>query len=928
MATIVLDSKRARYTARAIETLATHWGLTCKSSGSVDAGETTIGILFWFGEPAELFFFEDFSRQWESGVRRFVLFSPELGDRRPWDGLPAGYQAAFADRVTLCPSPGADALQRALKKAQENGHKASEWAAVRLNEIIEARAVYSAVVRRFSHSSGADVSNQFLAPARLLLLDRTIAAEQAIKGSRPDWHRIWLEDSGGGFDGALHRAGLKGTLISELIDSSTRLADWLKGESAAISPGDVSRTMALLTACRVASGEHTNASDVGSPGEGVSPIRLDSVLGRVRQVGEPFKIVVVDDDAKAWRCVFQRLQERLQTRTCEVEFWFSADARTVATSDYASPQTRPLSFDEYDLVVLDVFLRQKRSGLELLREVRRDFPNLPVLLWTTSRDEELAAEACLANGIILKKTVQWESLEDSVLSWVREGRSKGSRSLASPYFNHVIHKEEHRSVAVAVFDWCLKQLDSFHALDGSYFRYFTDHGGRHVVRLLELLEQALRPFAGRADNRVLAPEPDAREFELLALYLAVVCHELGMFPLKSHGTVEEFGRMPPEYLDDVRSLHALRGMALLHPPLPWARGGSSPVAGSNGPAKPRADYWSDADGTSLGEKLRELNHPEGASADKPVSLSDLLAVLVGYHARCLESLAEADFLKWPSDVPRFSKLKSASATLAESDAIYWRTLTELEEAFKDHTAVKERLRNQCALFRFVDAIDVSSSRNPALFLIHHRDRNAANNREYLKRQICREVSIGRSGDLAVSVRAEAPGKDVIVAALGTLIAVEPSTLTGGVAELKKVLEDMASLDSDFAAKPWDEHEGARKLPVNLQKCLDAWLRLTWAAIIKPEFASRRLIDHLDEVGVWDKGADRITDDGRKLIAGMTALSMAGEILDEYRAITETGLDDVLRLGSFNYEGWEANQTETTVTILGEGLRQYRVGQPI
>jgi hypothetical protein len=86
--------------------------------------------------------------------------------------------------------------------------------------------------------------------------------------------------------------------------------------------------------------------------------------------------------------------------------------------------------------------------------------------------------------------------------------------------------------------------------------------------LWELLEQAFQPFLQDAKEALLPIDEKQRELEILGLYLAVICHELGMFPMKIGEKVEDFAILGRGYLDDVRSLHAVRGMVLLHDATP------------------------------------------------------------------------------------------------------------------------------------------------------------------------------------------------------------------------------------------------------------------------------------------------------------------------------------------------------------------------
>jgi hypothetical protein len=531
-----------------------------------------------------------------------------------------------------------------------------------------------------------------------------------------------------------------------------------------------------------------------------------------------------------------------------------------------------------------------------------------VLLWTTSRDDEITTKASQANGILLKKTINWPDLAQAVDAWLPEGRAKRI-SLPSAFFNHTLRRDDYRQLVWDCTDWCLKQLDSFHALDGSYFRFFTDHGGRHIIKLLELLAQSLQPFLGASDERVLASDPAKREFELLSLYLAVVFHELGMFPMKVGGHVEDFASLTSDYLDDVRSLHAPRGMALLH--------------------DAEGSFWNDDQGRALGARLGSVLRP-GSSVG---SLRDSIAVLVGYHARFFPSLEAGLFLSWvPSK--RFENLRAPVAFLARTENVFKVALEELKKTLVEDASGYERLRRQCALFRFVDAMDIAGSRNPALFLIHNPKRGAENNREYLKRQVCASVEI-KSGQVIAQMRALPPVAEKVLAALSAAqqfklvrrkVAEADLQAAGVAGSLPELCEPWALMREVHGLSPTERKKRLAGSVRVLQKPLDAWLSETWK-VIMGNGGSYPFTRHLEDLGVIETGqlAPRATREGKELIASLSALSVAGEILDEYEAMIEADLDRSISLKEFlwaDMTSWHEGPP-IELTILKEGLRQYQ-----
>ena len=582
---------------------------------------------------------------------------------------------------------------------------------------------------------------------------------------------------------------------------------------------------------------------------------------------------------------FEHLQTTLKNGSpaLDVRFEFSLDGEAICCA--GEPANALLDFSQFDLVVLDVFLGGSR-GTDTLRRLRRDFSQLPVLLWTTSRDEEITAEATLANGILLKKTVTWEQLQNAVRTWAPHGKAMRTHTLPNPFFNHAIKNLKYRNLAVQFHEWCLKQLDSFHALDGEYFRFFTDHGGRHIVKLWELMERTLRPFLQDDKQTVLPTDPNPRELEILGLYLAVICHELGMFPMRIGDNVEDFSKLGAGYLDDVRSLHAVRGMVLLHD------------SKSSPDGKHIGQYWNDNRGRELGAMLR---------AEDLHELADRLAVLVGYHARVFKSLGEDEFLNWKKSQrgldAKIKKLASPVPSLSRTDDAFRSTYLALESVFKD-SPIRERLRRQCALFRFVDALDITASRNPAEFLVGSGTLPTKQYAENLKRELCRCATI-ENGDVRVEMAVQAPSFKMVKA---IIFYVHDKKLMEK-EDHKNAVKAFCFVQDELAARPhvkmpWivpTKPSGRSQIfkassALLLQKPLDCWLKEVWKLLIE-EKGNTELIKHLKKLNILDAKAQapKLRFEGAKAIASVTALSVAGELLDEYQAIVEAELSDKIRL---------------------------------
>jgi CheY-like chemotaxis protein len=861
----------------------------CACAPNSEESEAGILVLFWFDGDAKDFR-NAFDESWKQGKRRFILIAPE-GYERLLKIFPAEQQPVFEAILNPCKSLTSSALKHALKQSEND----LSLFHVHVDDYLAAVKVFN-LLSNFSHGGKSDITNQFLAPARLLL--------DAGSGQQDmdSWKNLWI-----GKGRSL--LSFKNFVFSKLTEIDHPLAKslevacspisrWLEVEEDTVSPAQLESLMLLLTRIRQMANGHAYALQSGADGEIVRSI------GDIASNPDAFRILVVDDHAQAWRPIFEFLFKELINANQTVVISFATNFSKCESPQLLESETeQPVRFAEYDLVILDVLLGP-RKGTDVLRELRIDFPHLPVLLWTTSRSEELAASASLANGMLLKKTIRWKDFFSTISAWLPRGRALRFHTLPSPYFNHRITNPIYRQLISGATDWCLKQLDSFHALDGSYFRYFTDHGGRHIVKLFDLLEQALRPFL--VSDELLSKDPKIREFELTAMCLAVIFHEMGMFPLRVGNRVEDLSTLGDDYLDDIRSLHAVRGMVLLYAD----------------DANEASGFWSDDFGKSLGKEMAMLCHP----AVSRIRLSDLVAILVGYHARCMKSLSADCFLKSDkSFTKRLEKLKSSAVTLQKDGHIFEDVRERLGKRFEgaDALAQKEHIRKLCAVFRFVDAIDITSSRNPALFLIHSPKRRAVQNREYLKRQVCRAVEI-RDGQVCVKLEVPAPDLKVVNTILYN-------------ADRMGILDIHESLDVTSAkelSNPWSFESGLTGETLKgsikrFQKTVDCWLISAWEVIMgkndNPEW-----VKHLKQIGILDDQSSvvRMNQKGRQIIASITGLAVAGEVLDEYEAIIETGLAGVIVPGRFQWSEWIAKKDETLskLTILGLALEQYPAGK--
>jgi len=105
--------------------------------------------------------------------------------------------------------------------------------------------------------------------------------------------------------------------------------------------------------------------------------------------------------------------------------------------------------DGFDVVLLDVSMPDK-NGLEVLKQIRREFPNLGVIILTMHAEDELGVRALKsgASGFLNKQSAPAELV--SAIRQVASGRKYISAELAEELANHVssnAHRHDHRSLS-------------------------------------------------------------------------------------------------------------------------------------------------------------------------------------------------------------------------------------------------------------------------------------------------------------------------------------------------------------------------------------------------------------------------------------------------------------------------------------------------
>jgi len=105
------------------------------------------------------------------------------------------------------------------------------------------------------------------------------------------------------------------------------------------------------------------------------------------------------------------------------------DMRVVKEAVNAAEMLQTLKEGEIDLVVLDISLPDK-SGLEVLQDLKRDYPKIPVLILSAHPEERFAVRALRegAAGYLTKESAPQELIQ--ALRKIIQGRKYVSPSLA------------------------------------------------------------------------------------------------------------------------------------------------------------------------------------------------------------------------------------------------------------------------------------------------------------------------------------------------------------------------------------------------------------------------------------------------------------------------------------------------------------------
>ena len=745
------------------------------------------------------------------------------------------------------------------------------------------------LLRKFIHRQNTDIVNSYLAPARMLISSNS----WSIESIGEDWiaysHRAMQEFNNqvvADVQKLPSNYGRLGVEVTRAACSAAAMIDALASkEPEKLDIGAIENLMELLTECRELA-DQDDARDVSL----IEP-KVVEPIGDFEGNGEhpSYKVLVIDDHANQWTPVLRIVARECEMKNVPLRFEFctfpkkKAQAKslkegaliedwiTIGAGSEMEGADLFQALPEYDVVLLDVFLGEL-SGLDLLESIRKINSTVPVIIWTTSRQIDIPAAASLSNGFLFKKRCTCQDVAEALLYWAPEGRSRRTAVLLTRFFDDNISSNGLRQICSSFTKWFLRLVDSFHAVD-EHLKYYTDHGGRHIQGLMSIIADLVTPI-WKCDDIFTKNAADS-EGQLVALYLAVLAHEIGMFPgQRADGVLDRPEEVHVSVLKARRKHHAIRGMVILE-----------------------SDSFIPNDLQSLMDQLD--------IADQSGLVRSLLCLLTGYHARFLDLSAKG----FEKNLARPEKRGEEPITLDKAvsrdglsgleshplieemgefepssliNIVLAKLKDDLVNVRDDGNGILERARKMCAVFRFADAIDIDRSRLPADFLRRSPDRTHINDREHLKRQIVEEVSIEKS---TVSIHVNA---------------VKPQHFPGELAAIEHVLDD-----------PWSQH-GINTL-VQFLEDLDTWLEHYWASVKMKRSSWRpdKEEDYQDAILVEEYMNSKFggieTHSARSFVAGLTAICVAAEIADEYEAIEQVGLTEHIRLDRVSWcteDEWE------------------------
>ncbi len=129
---------------------------------------------------------------------------------------------------------------------------------------------------------------------------------------------------------------------------------------------------------------------------------LDKIAQMARRRGQPYRVLIVDDE-KWVREVFRDF--------CEL-----TDAFQIELAYDGHDAVSKVKANDYDLVTLDLIMPEM-SGLEVLSEIKKASPRVPVMVITGNATDELITEAGVRGACqVMYKPVLLESFIDEITS--------------------------------------------------------------------------------------------------------------------------------------------------------------------------------------------------------------------------------------------------------------------------------------------------------------------------------------------------------------------------------------------------------------------------------------------------------------------------------------------------------------------------------
>ena len=202
---------------------------------------------------------------------------------------------------------------------------------------------------------------------------------------------------------------------------------------------------------------------------------------------------------------------------------------------------------------------------------------------------------------------------------------------------------------------------------------------------------------------------------MLALYIGVLCHEFGMFPLGK----KSFDKYSYRGLEATRKRHALTSFQTLADP--------------------------DGRDTDLNDELRDIIRRLKNVSSHALAMAALISA---YHSRFL-SLEH--FANLENDASGIDKIRRQGLNCEKVN----KQLIDTAKCLPSESLVVAQQLS--AIFRFADAIEMDRSRVPAPFLLEAEGRADMQNREDLKRQVVERVTIE---DGEVSIQFNCPSADL------------------------------------------------------------------------------------------------------------------------------------------------------------------------